>query len=176
VSELENDLLDLKGKQENYFKNMEEARFTAEQLDKTNKVLEDLKVSSAEERRKMLEEMAAKSAPLEDETEDTLKFGTRADLVKEIRRLGGQMLASMVFGWKNVVAQLKIVNSERGLITEGIHKLKKVEKGQIVIPEKYRQMALEEEKQDDDDEEEDEDGEEEEVEEDKGPDGDKEGH
>ncbi|PNX65083.1 hypothetical protein L195_g062425, partial [Trifolium pratense] len=67
--ELENDLLDLKSKQENYFKNMEEARLTAEQLDKTNKVLEDLKVSSAEERGKMLEEIAvlkAKSAPLED--------------------------------------------------------------------------------------------------------------
>ncbi|PNX67246.1 hypothetical protein L195_g063428, partial [Trifolium pratense] len=36
ISELENDLLDLKSKHENYFKNMEEARLTAEQLDKTN--------------------------------------------------------------------------------------------------------------------------------------------
>ncbi|PNX70023.1 hypothetical protein L195_g057040 [Trifolium pratense] len=157
ISELENDLLDLKSKQENYFKNMEEARLTAEQLDKTNKVLEDLKVSSVEERRKLEEEifeLKAKVAPVADETEDTLKFTSRAELVGEIRRLGGQMVASM-----------------------GIHKLKKVEKGQIVIPEKYREMALEEEKQDDDDEEdEDEDGEEEEVEEEKGPDGDKEGH
>ncbi|PNX65807.1 hypothetical protein L195_g062782, partial [Trifolium pratense] len=88
----------------------EEARLTAEQLDKTNKVLEDLKISSAEERSKLLEEIAvlkAKSAPLEDETEDTLKFVTRGDLVKEIRRLGGLMLASMVHGWKNAIAQLK---------------------------------------------------------------------
>ncbi|PNX78123.1 hypothetical protein L195_g043171 [Trifolium pratense] len=126
----------------------------------------------------MLEEISmlqAKSAPLDDETEDTLKFATRGDLVKEIRRLGGQMLASMVFGWKNVVAQLKIVNSERGLITEGIHKLKKVEKGQIVIPEKYRQMALEEEKDDEEDDD-DEDDEEEAVEEEKAPDGNQEGH
>ncbi|PNX67581.1 hypothetical protein L195_g063584, partial [Trifolium pratense] len=63
---------------------MEEARHTAEQLEKTNKVLEDLKVSSAEQRSKLLEEMAvlqAKLAPLEDETEDTLKFATRGDLV-----------------------------------------------------------------------------------------------
>ncbi|CAJ2656742.1 unnamed protein product [Trifolium pratense] len=177
VTKLENDVLDFQGKQENYFKNMEEARHTAEQLDLTNKVLEDLKASSAEERRKMLEEMAvlqAKSAPLEDETEDTLKFATRGDLVKEIRRLGGQMLASMVFGWKNAVSQLKIVNSERGLITEGIHKLKRVEKGQIVIPEEYKQMALEEER--DDEEDDDEDDEEEEVEEEKAPDGNQEGH
>ncbi|PNX64308.1 hypothetical protein L195_g062052, partial [Trifolium pratense] len=108
----------------------------------------------------MLEEIAvlqAKSTPLADETEDTLRFATRADLVKEIRRLRGKMVESMVYGWKNAVAQLKIVNAEHGLITEGIHKLKKVEKGQIVVPEKYRQMALEEEEQDD------EDGEEEDV-------------
>ncbi|CAJ2652552.1 unnamed protein product [Trifolium pratense] len=174
IALLENDLLDLRSKQENYFKNMEEARLTAEQLEKTNKVLEDLKVSSAEQRSKMLEEMAmlqAKCAPLEDENEETLKFATRGDLVKEVRRLGGLMLASMVHGWKNAIAQLKIVNADRGLITDGIHKLKKVENGQIVIPAKYREMALEEEKQDDDDEGDDEDGEEE-----KGPDEDKEGH
>ncbi|CAJ2668024.1 unnamed protein product [Trifolium pratense] len=182
ITLLENDLLDLRSKQENYFKNMEEARLTAEQLEKTNKVLEDLKVSSAEQRSKMLEEMAmlqAKCAPLEDEKEETLKFVTRGDLVKEIRRLGGLMLASMVHGWKNAIAQLKIVNVEHGLITEGIHKLKKVENGQIVIPEKYREMALEEEKdeeEEDDDDDEEEDAEEEAVEEEKNPDGDKEGH
>ncbi|CAJ2635127.1 unnamed protein product [Trifolium pratense] len=181
ITLLENDLLDLRSKQENYFKNMEEARLTAEQLEKTNKVLEDLKVSSAEQRSKMLEEMAvlqAKCAPLEDEKEETLKFATRGDLVKEIRRLGGLMLASMVHGWKNAIAQLKIVNVEHGLITEGIHKLKKVENGQIVIPEKYREMALEEEKdeEEEDDDDDEEDAEEEAVEGEKNPDGDKEGH
>ncbi|PNX67287.1 hypothetical protein L195_g055548, partial [Trifolium pratense] len=36
IALLENDLLDLRSKQENYFKNMEEARLTAEQLEKTN--------------------------------------------------------------------------------------------------------------------------------------------
>ncbi|PNX91081.1 hypothetical protein L195_g047210 [Trifolium pratense] len=82
----------------------------------------------------------------------------------------------MVYGWKNLVAQLKVVNSEHGLITEGIHKLKKVEKGKIVIPEDYKRMALEEEEEDDDDDDEEEDGEEEEVEKEKGPDGDEEGH
>ncbi|PNX63067.1 hypothetical protein L195_g061437 [Trifolium pratense] len=81
----------------------------------------------------------------------------------------------MVYGWKNAVAQLKVVNSEHGLITEGIHKLKKVEKGQIVILEKYKQMALEEEEEEDDDDDEEEDAEEEAVEEEKGPDGDEEG-
>ncbi|PNX91280.1 hypothetical protein L195_g047410 [Trifolium pratense] len=88
------------------------------------------------------------------------------------------MLASMVYGWKNAVAQLNVVNSEHGLVTEGIHRLKRVENGQIVIPEKYRQMALEEEEEDneDDDEEDDAEEEEEEVVKEKGPDGDEEGH
>ncbi|CAJ2661442.1 unnamed protein product [Trifolium pratense] len=182
IALLENDLLDLRSKQENYFKNMEEARLTAEQLEKTNKVLEDLKVSSAEQRGKLMEEVAmlqAQCAPLEDEKEETLKFATRGDLVKEIKRQGGLMLASMVHGWKNAIAQLKVVNAEHGLITDGIHKLKRVENGQIVIPEEYKEMELEEEKLD----EEEGDGEDEEdeveddvVEEDKNPEEDKEGH
>ncbi|CAJ2655906.1 unnamed protein product [Trifolium pratense] len=171
IALLENDLLDLRSKQENYFKNMEEARLTAEQLEKTNKVLEDLKVSSAEQRSKLLEEVAmlqAKCAPLEDEKEETLKFATRGDLVREIKRQGGLMLASMVHGWKNAIAQLKVVNAERGLITDGIHKLKRVENGQIVIPEDYKQMELEEEEE--------EDAEEEAVGEDKAPEDNPEGH
>ncbi|XP_045802864.1 uncharacterized protein LOC123896533 [Trifolium pratense] len=183
IALLENDLLDLRSKQENYFKNMEEARLTAEQLEKTNKVLEDLKVSSAEQRGKLMEEVAmlqAKCAPLEDEKEETLKFVTRGDLVKEIKRQGGLMLASMVHGWKNAIAQLRVVNAEHGLITDGIHKLKRVENGQIVIPEEYKQMELEEEKLDeeavDDEDEEDEEVEEEVVGEERAPEGNPEGH
>ncbi|CAJ2672884.1 unnamed protein product [Trifolium pratense] len=182
IALLENDLLDLRGKQENYFKNMEEACLTAEELEKSNKVLEDLKVSNAEQRSKLLEEVAmlqAKCAPLEDEKEETLKFATRGDLVREIKRQGGLMLASMVHGWKNAIAQLKVVNAEHGLITDGIHKLKRVENGQIVIPEEYKQMALEEEKYDeggDGDDKEEEEAEEEAVGEEKAPDDNPEGH
>ncbi|CAJ2638173.1 unnamed protein product [Trifolium pratense] len=167
--EAENDMLDLQGKQENYFKNMEEAWFTAEKHEKTSQMLEELKASSVEERKKLEEDMAdlqARLTPAADETIDTLKFSSRTELVKEIKRLVGKMVKSMVYGWKNVVAQLKIVNSEHGLITEGIQKLKKVEKGQIVIPEDYKKMALEEDEDDDDEEE---DGEEEDAEEGKGP-------
>ncbi|CAJ2646588.1 unnamed protein product [Trifolium pratense] len=144
----------------------------------------DLRSNSAEQRSKLLEEVAmlqAKCAPLEDEKEETLKFATRGDLVKEIKRQGGLMLASMVHGWKNAIAQLKVVNAEHGLITDGIHKLKRVENGQILIPEEYKQMALEEEKydeggDDDDDEEEEEEAEEEAVGEEKAPDDNLEGH
>ncbi|PNX65041.1 hypothetical protein L195_g054333, partial [Trifolium pratense] len=142
MAKMESELIDLRGKQENYGNLLEEARQTREDLEKVSKELEELKAQGAEEKRKLEEEIAdlkGKVAPVADETEDTLRFATRADLVKEIRRLGGKMVESMVYCWKNVKAQLKIVNAERGLVTEGIHKLKKVEKGQIVIPEKYRQ-------------------------------------
>ncbi|PNX67172.1 hypothetical protein L195_g063397, partial [Trifolium pratense] len=82
-------------------------------------------------------------------------------------------------GWKNAIAQLRVVNAEHGLITDGIHKLKRVENGQIVIPEEYKQMELEEEKLDeeavDDEDEEDEEVEEEVVGEERAPEGNPEG-
>ncbi|MCI06318.1 hypothetical protein A2U01_0027376 [Trifolium medium] len=74
------------------------------------------------------------------------------------------MVASMNYGWQNAIDQLKIVNARVGLNTEGVHRLKKVVDGQIVIPEEYRDMELKEEEEDGD----------EEVEEEIRPDGDKE--
>ncbi|XP_045810543.1 uncharacterized protein LOC123904985 [Trifolium pratense] len=174
--QIESELIDLRGKQENYGNLLEEARLTREDLEKTKKELEELKTHGAEEKKKLEEVIAdlqSKLAPAADEAVETSRLTSRADLVKEIKRLGGQMLASMVYGWKNAVAQLKIVNSEHGLNTEGIHRLKRVENGQIVFPEKYKQMTLEEEGEDDDEEE---DAEEDAVKEEKGPDRDKEGH
>ncbi|CAJ2661720.1 unnamed protein product [Trifolium pratense] len=157
IVKMEGELIDFRGKQENYG-NLLEVGVTREELEKTKKELEE-----------------SKFAPAADEAVETSRLVSRADLVKEIKRLGGLMLASMVHGWKNAVAQLKVVNSEHGLITEGIHRLKKVENGQIVIPEEYRQMAMEEEKEDEEDDD-DEDDEEEGVEEEKAPDGNQEGH
>ncbi|CAJ2654490.1 unnamed protein product [Trifolium pratense] len=180
IVKLEGERIDLRGKQENYGNLLEDIRVTRDELEITKKELEEVRAGRVEEKKKLDEVIAdlqSKLAPAADEAIETSRLVSRADLVKEIKRLGGLMLASMVHGWKNAIAQLKIVNAEHGLITDGIHKLKRVENGQIVIPEKYREMALEEEKQDDDDEEdEDEDGEEEEVGEEKGPDWDKEGH
>ncbi|CAJ2646926.1 unnamed protein product [Trifolium pratense] len=178
IVKLEGELIDLRGKQENYGNLLEEARVTREELEKTKKELEEVKTQGAEEKKKLEEvigDLQSKFAPAADDAVETSRLVSRADLVKEIKRLGGLMLASMVHGWKNAVAQLKVVNSEHGLITEGIHRLKKVENGQIVIPEEYRQMALEEEKEDEEDDD-DEDDVEEVVEEEKAPDGNQDGH
>ncbi|CAJ2634767.1 unnamed protein product [Trifolium pratense] len=183
IVQMEGELIDLRGKQENYGNLLEDVRLTRDELEKTKKKLEDVETRGAEEKKRLEEVIAdlqSKLALATDETIETSRLVSRADLVKEIKRLGGLMLASMVHGWKNAIAQLKVVNAEHGLITDGIHKLKRVENGQIVIPEDYKQMELEEEKYDedgdDDNEEEEEDAEEEAVGEEKAPEDNPEGH
>ncbi|PNX54740.1 hypothetical protein L195_g048361 [Trifolium pratense] len=181
IVQMEGELIDLRGKQENYGNLLEDVRLTRDELEKTKKKLEEVEARGAEEKKNLEEVIAdlqSKLAPAADEAVETSRLVSRAYLVKEIKRLGGLMLASMVHGWKKAVAQLKIVNAEQGLITEGIHKLKRVENGQIVIPEEYKQMALEddEEEEDDDDDDEEEGAEAEVVEEEKVPDENREGH
>ncbi|MCI39525.1 hypothetical protein A2U01_0060757, partial [Trifolium medium] len=51
------------------------------------------------------------------------------------------------YGFDNAVAQLKVANSGLELNTDGIGVLRKVKNGQIVIPEKYKQMEMEEEEE-----------------------------
>ncbi|PNX62233.1 hypothetical protein L195_g061053, partial [Trifolium pratense] len=92
---MESELIDLRGKQENYGNLLEEARLTREDLEKAKKELEELKTQGAEEKRKMEQEIAdlqSKLIPAADETVETSRLTSRANLVKEIKRLGGQML------------------------------------------------------------------------------------
>ncbi|CAJ2628071.1 unnamed protein product [Trifolium pratense] len=180
---MEGELIDLRGKQENYGQLLEDVRVSRDELELAKKNLEEVEARSVEEKKRMEEVIAdlrSKLAPAADEGAEISKMVSRADLVKEIKRQRGLMLASMVHGWKNAIAQLRVVNAERDLITEGIHKLKRVENGQIIIPEEYREMELEEEKLDeevvDDEDEEDEEVEEEVVGEERAPEGNPEGH
>ncbi|CAJ2635987.1 unnamed protein product [Trifolium pratense] len=180
---MEGELIDLRGKQENYGQLLKDVRESRDELELAKKNLEEVEARSAEEKKKLEEVIAdlqSKLAPAADEGAEISKMVSRADLVKEIKRQRGLMLASMVHGWKNAIAQLRVVNAERDLITEGIHKLKRVVNGQIIIPEEYREMELEEEKLDeevvDDEDEEDEEVEEEVVGEERAPEGNPEGH
>ncbi|CAJ2640823.1 unnamed protein product [Trifolium pratense] len=178
---MEGELIDLRGKQENYGQLLKDVRESRDELELAKKRLEEVEARGAEEKKNLeavIADLQSKLAPAADEAIETSRLVSRADLVKEIKRLGGLMLASMVHGWKNAIAQLTIVNAEHGLITDGIHRLKRVENGQIVIPEEYKQMALEEEneEEEDDDDDGEDDVEAEAVEEEKNPDGDKEGH
>ncbi|CAJ2627751.1 unnamed protein product [Trifolium pratense] len=183
IVQMEGELIDLRGKQENYGNLLEDVRLSRDELKETKKKLEDVETRGAEEKRQMEEVIAdlqSKLAPAADEGAEISKMVSRADLVKEIKRQRGLMLASMIHGWKNAIAQLKVVNAERGLTTEGIHKLKRVENGQIIIPEEYREMELEEEKLDEEavdaEDEEDEEAEEAAVGEEKAPEANPEGH
>ncbi|XP_045797668.1 uncharacterized protein LOC123891829 [Trifolium pratense] len=180
---MEGELIDLRGKQENYGQLLEDVRESRDELELAKKRLEEVESRGAEEKKNLeavIADLQSKLAPAADEAVETSRLVSRADLVKEIKRQGGLMLASMVHGWKNAIAQLRVVNAEHGLITDGIHKLKRVENGQIVIPEEYKKMALEEEKLDeeavDDEGEEDEEAEEEAVGEDQAPEDNPEGH
>ncbi|CAJ2653237.1 unnamed protein product [Trifolium pratense] len=183
IVKLEGELIDLRGKQENYGQLLEDVRESRDELELAKKRLEEVETRGAEEKKNLeavIADLQSKLAPAADEAIETSRLVSRADLVKEIKRQGGLMLASMVHGWKNAIAQLRVVNAEHGLITDGIHKLKRVENGQIVIPEEYKKMALEEEKYDeeegDGEDEEDEEVEEEVVGEERAPEGNPEGH
>ncbi|CAJ2654953.1 unnamed protein product [Trifolium pratense] len=180
---MEGELIDLRGKQENYGQLLKDVRESRDELELVKKNLEGVEARSAEEKRQLEEVIAdlqSKLAPAADEGTEISKMVSRADLVKEIKRQRGLMLASMIHGWKNAIAQLKVVNAERGLTTEGIHRLKRVENGQIVIPEEYKEMELEEEKLDeeegDGEDEEDEEVGEEAVGEERAPEDNPEGH
>ncbi|MCI88293.1 hypothetical protein A2U01_0109579, partial [Trifolium medium] len=61
----------------------------------------------------------------EDESAGTRGLATRADLVGKVKKLEGQMVASMNYGWQNAMDQLKIANAETGLNTKGFSMLKK---------------------------------------------------
>ncbi|MCI34047.1 hypothetical protein A2U01_0055265, partial [Trifolium medium] len=50
--------------------------------------------------------------------------------------------------WENALAQLQIVNPDLKFSTEGMGMLRKVVDGQIVIPDQYWQMELDDEEED----------------------------
>ncbi|MCH92435.1 hypothetical protein A2U01_0013374 [Trifolium medium] len=83
--------------------------------------------------------------PATDKPVTARNLTTRVELVDKIRKLGQDVFNGAKYGWDNTVAQLKIVNSEVELTTEGTGMLRKVVDGQIIIPEKYKQMEIEEE-------------------------------
>ncbi|MCI53735.1 hypothetical protein A2U01_0074982, partial [Trifolium medium] len=80
---------------------------------------------------------------------------TRAELVEVIKSLGEKVVSGVTYGFENAVAQMKIANLGLELNTDGISVLKRVENGEIVIPEKYRQMELDNEEEEEAEEEDD---------------------
>ncbi|MCI25108.1 pentatricopeptide repeat-containing protein, partial [Trifolium medium] len=77
-------------------------------------------------------ELEAAIAPINGEPEEAFGLVTRADLVGKIKEIAGDCLAALKFGWKNAIAQLKLLNSDVELKTEGMGMLKEVRDGRIV--------------------------------------------
>ncbi|GAU47136.1 hypothetical protein TSUD_379140 [Trifolium subterraneum] len=159
VTQLGNTVTDLEGKQENYANLAADFRESEDKVRALEKEVAGLKISCAGERKqkeRVEEELKALQevmVPAEDEPEHVRGLTTRAELVGEVRAHMGKFFESARYSFQNAVAQLKIVNP--GLVTEGTGMLRKVENGQIVIPEKYKQMEQEEEEEAEEDQEED---------------------
>ncbi|MCH97590.1 hypothetical protein A2U01_0018585, partial [Trifolium medium] len=76
--------------------------------------------------------LEAAMAPASGEPEEAFGLVTRADLVGKIKEISDDCLAAGKFGWKNAIAQLKLLNSDIELKTEGMGMLKEVRDGKIV--------------------------------------------
>ncbi|MCI03048.1 hypothetical protein A2U01_0024082 [Trifolium medium] len=147
VLKLESELIDHRGKHEVYVSQMAELRETQVELRKVEQEFEELKSSSAAEKKRFEDEIGELKlavAPAADEPETARGLTTRVELVEVIKSLGKKVLGEVKYGFENAVAQLKIANPRIELNTEGTGMLRKVENGQIVIPEKYRHMEMEE--------------------------------
>ncbi|MCH81998.1 hypothetical protein A2U01_0002793 [Trifolium medium] len=152
IMKLEGEAIDLLGKQKNYAAHLQENRVMKVALDKAVKELEELKSGHAEERKKLedtIEELKSRMMPADDETESTRDLATRVELVARVKKLGGEVFNGVKYGWDNALAQLQVVNPDIKFNTEGMGVLPKVENGQIVIPDKYKQMEIEAQEEDD---------------------------
>jgi cell division protein FtsB len=139
---LENEVVDLRGKKENFVAQAKEIRELKEEMAKL-----------AEEKGKLEEELRVLKAamvPAEDETENTRELSTRADFVARIRKLGDFVLAGVKHGWQNALAQVKVANSGVELSFEGMGVFREVIDGQIILPDKYKEVEAAELAGDDD--------------------------
>jgi cell division protein FtsB len=139
---LENEVVDLRGKKENFVAAARE-----------NRELRDEVAKFDEERKKLVEDikmLKSAMAPAEDETENTRELLSRADLVARVRKLGDSVLAGVKHGWQNALAQVKVANSGVELNFEGMGVFREVVDGQIILPEKYKDVEAAELADDDD--------------------------
>jgi cell division protein FtsB len=144
---LENEVVDLRGKKENFVAAAKENRELKAELAKLEEEMRSLKSAMA---------------PAVDETENTRDLSTRAEFVARIRKLGDSVLAGVKHGWQNALAQVKVVNAGVELNFDGMGVFREVVDGQIILPDRYKEAEAAdfagEEEMDDDAEEEEDDG------------------
>jgi hypothetical protein len=122
------------------------------------KEMENLKLMVGEKDKleEEVDSLKAAMVPADTAPDSTRGLLSRADLVGEIQSLGGKLLARAKFAFNNAVEQMKALNSEVKLKTEGIGIWRKVEDRQVVIPEENKAMEEQDLYDDEDEEEEDE--------------------
>jgi hypothetical protein len=150
LAKADSDIVDLKGKQENFVEQSRELRETKEAMVKLEEELKSLKLQ-LEVEQKEKDNLKSAMVPAVDETNVTEVFNTRAELVKEIITLRQDTIDVASYAFSNAVEQLKIVNSGVDLVTDGTGMLYQVKDGQIVVPEVYQQMEDEDMEDEEDD-------------------------
>jgi hypothetical protein len=129
---LENEVVDLRGKKENFVAAAKE-----------NRELKDELAKFVEEKKKNEEDirlLKLAMAPAGDETENTRDLTTRAEFVARVRKLGDSVLAGVKHGRHNALALIKVVNPGVELSFEGLGVFREVIDGQIILPEKYKEV------------------------------------
>jgi predicted RNase H-like nuclease (RuvC/YqgF family) len=121
---LENEVVDLRGKKENFVAAAKENRELKEELAKLEEDMKSLKLAMA---------------PAVDETENTRDLSTRAEFVARIRKLGDSVLAGVKHGWQNALAQVKVVNDGVELNFDDMGVFREVVDGQIILPDRYKE-------------------------------------
>jgi hypothetical protein len=157
VLELENRVQDFLGKQENFVRVTAELREKETELERLREEVKVLQIKAGEKDELEREVAGLKAAmvPVGTEPDATRGLLSRADLVEEISSLGGKLIAGAKFAFENAVEQIRVLNGDVEIKTEGIGFWRKVEDGQVILPDDHKAMELQD--QDDDEEEDDDD-------------------
>jgi hypothetical protein len=122
VLELENRVQDFLGKQENFVRVTAELREKETELERLREEVKVLQIKAGEKDELEREVAGLKAAmvPVGTEPDATRGLLSRADLVEEISSLGGKLIAGSKFAFENAVEQIRVLNGDIELKTEGI--------------------------------------------------------
>ncbi|PNY07559.1 hypothetical protein L195_g004059 [Trifolium pratense] len=107
----------------------EKKKHWGDKVEEHRKRGEELTAARAE-----IERLTAAMAPGEDEHAAAEGLTTRAELVKVIAQLSRDFVEGTEYAFKNAVQQIKLLNPEVDLVTQGMHVNGEVKDGQIVLP------------------------------------------
>jgi hypothetical protein len=129
---LENEVTALRGKQENFVAQAKENRELKEELAKLS--------AEKEKFEEEIQSLKSAMALAYDETDNTRDLSTRDEFVARVRKLGDSVLVGVTYGWQNAIAQIKVANPGVELSLDGMGVFHEVVDGQIILPERYKDV------------------------------------